>query len=95
MLIVELLKAIRPVLFIVAALMVLVGRVWLGDQVRQEGEHLEKLHTEENKLIGRNHFLDANQKRQRRVDNLSEMARNKLNLVQPVPEALIIKVPKH
>ena len=75
--------------------MILVGRVWLGDQVRQSGEQLEKLHLKENQLIGRNHFLDADQKKQRRVDNLSEMARKKLNFVQPVPEALIIKVPKH
>lgn len=66
--------------------------VWLGEEVRASAVKLNTLKTQEIKLRGEFNLVQGERNRLHRPDNLSRIAREKLDLVQPNPEPRKIRV---
>ncbi|MCF7823824.1 MAG: hypothetical protein K9N35_06580 [Candidatus Marinimicrobia bacterium] len=66
--------------------------VWLGEEVRASAVKLDELKAQEIRLRGEYNLVQGERNRLHRPDNLSKLAREKLDLVQPNPEPRKIRV---
>ena len=88
----EILKTILYIGMIPVVAGLLLLYVWLGEEVRASAEKLRELQAREIKLRGEYNLVQNERNRLHRPDNLSRLARERLDLVQPNPEPRKIKV---
>lgn len=88
----EILKTILYIGMIPVVAGLLLLYVWLSEEVRASHSRLEELKAQEIKLRGEYNLVLNERNKLHRPDNLSRLAREKLGLVQPNPEARKIKV---